>query len=251
MSTRRLCVDHVLTTGHSLRIDGDRAHYIGRVLRCRPGDEITLFNGDGCEYPSRIERMDKHAVVLTIGTAAEPRVESPLGLRLIQGIARGERMDTIVQKATELGVQRLSPVRSEFSVVRLDGERAVNRLRHWQRIGQSACEQCGRTVPPQLDAPRALPEALAEAAGRKSTRLMLHPGSPLSIATMLPIAAIPEGDGLEFLIGPEGGLSSAERQQAAAAGFVAVSLGPRTLRTETAALAALTLAQALWGDLAG
>lgn len=243
MTTRRLWVEQHIDEGRTLTLHGPEAHYIGRVLRCRRGDELTLFNGATREYPARIERIDKSGVTLAVGAGLEACVESPLDIRLIQCLSRGERMDTVVQKASELGVRRLSPVEGEFSVVHLDDERADKRLRHWRRISQSACEQCGRTVPPVLDKPRRLAAALSAPATDGLTRLMLQPGGARSFD------AIERPARLELLIGPEGGLSGTERELAQAAGFVPVSLGPRTLRTETAAIAAVTLSQALWGDL--
>lgn len=242
MPTRRVYVDRRLADGGTVRLDHDTAHYVGRVLRCRPGDAVTLFNGDGREYPSRIERIDRSGVHVEVGNAVARDVESPLTVRLIQCISRGERMDTVVQKATELGVRRISPVESERSVVRLDAARADKRLAHWRRIGISACEQCGRNVPPVIDPPGTLAAALA--GDDDAVKLMPEPGADALLAA----ASVPRA-GIAFLIGPEGGLTAAERRQAERAGFAAVSLGPRTLRTETAAITALTLAQVLWGDL--
>jgi 16S rRNA (uracil1498-N3)-methyltransferase len=152
-------------------------------------------------------------------------------------------MDFVVQKATELGVTRISAVHCEFSVVHLDETRAQKRLRHWAGISHSACEQCGRNIPPGLDQAIALTDFFAEAAAPKITRLMLHPEANDSLRDISPLSLA-----IELLIGPEGGLSSTECDQALAAGFQAVSMGPRVLRTETAAIAAVALAQALWGD---
>jgi len=246
MSTRRLFVEAQLVTGGTVLLDGERAHYIGRVLRARPGDDIWLFNGDGHEFRAAIERIDRSTVALAVGAMTTPASESPLELRLVQGISKGERMDTVVQKATELGVTRISPVHSEFSVVRLDTARTRTRLKHWQRIAQSACEQCGRTVPPRIDAPQTLADACGASASHAVTRLALAPDAAAPLQTMAPPAAR-----VELLVGPEGGLSDAELELAARTGFTAVSLGPRVLRTETAAIVALALLQARWGDLSG
>lgn len=243
MPTRRLWVEQHIDEGRALTLHGPEAHYVGRVLRCRRGDALLLFNGETREYSARVERVDKAGVTLHVGACVETDVESPLGIRLIQCLSRGDRMDTVVQKASELGVRRLSPVAAEFSVVHLDDERADKRLRHWRRISRSACEQCGRTVPPVLDPPCRLTDMLSASADSGITRLVLQPGGVRSFNTIDRPAA------LELLIGPEGGLSGTEQDLAEASGFVAVSLGPRTLRTETAAIAAVTLAQGLWGDL--
>ncbi len=242
MPTRRLYIDQPLTAGQTLVIDGEQARYIGRVLRCRPGQTIALFDGGGAEFPSVIETIARDGVTFRVGDALHRDVESPLALRLMQGLSRGDRMDTVIQKATELGVQRLSPLHCEFSVVQLDDRRADRRTRHWRSICQSACEQCGRNMLPVLDAPASFTEAVQQSAGQ-ATRLLLYPGAAQSMQDIAPSTDV------ALLIGPEGGFSDAELAQADEAGFTRVSLGPRTLRTETAAIAALTLAQSLWGDL--
>jgi len=242
MMPRRLYIDQPLTAGHTLIVDGEPARYVSRVLRCRAGQTIVLFDGGGAEFPSVIDTVTRKGVTFRVGDAVHRGAESPLALRLMQGLSRGERMDTVIQKATELGVQRLSPLHCEFSVVQLDDQRAGRRTRHWQRICQSACEQCGRNTLPMLDVPASFAGAIADSSGQ-ATRLLLHPGTVLS---MQDIAPSPD---VTLLIGPEGGFSDIELEQADEAGFIRVSLGPRTLRTETAAIAAMTLAQALWGDL--
>ncbi|MDZ7769041.1 MAG: 16S rRNA (uracil(1498)-N(3))-methyltransferase [Woeseiaceae bacterium] len=242
MTSRRLYIDQPLTAGQTLIIDGEPARYIGRVLRCRPGQTIVLFDGGGSEFPSVIETIARKGITFRIGDAVHRNVESPLALRLMQGLSRGERMDTVIQKATELGVHRLSPLDCEFSVVHLDDRRADRRTRHWRGICQSACEQCGRNTLPVLDAPATFAGAIADSGGQ-ATRLLLHPGAAQSMQDIAPSTEV------TLLIGPEGGFSDSELAQADEAGFKRVSLGPRTLRTETAAIAAIALAQALWGDL--
>lgn len=244
MTPRRLYIDQPLTAGQTLVVDGEPARYIGRVLRCRPGQTIVLFDGGGAEFPSLIETIAQKSVTFRVGEAVHRDVESPLALRLMQGLSRGERMDTVIQKATELGVQRLSPLECEFSVVHLDDRRADRRTRHWRGICQSACEQCGRNKLPVVDAPASFAAAIADSGGQ-ATRLLLHPGAAQSLQDIEPPAEV------TLLVGPEGGFSDGELAQADEAGFIRVSLGPRTLRTETAAIAAVTLAQALWGDLSG
>jgi 16S rRNA (uracil1498-N3)-methyltransferase len=176
----------------------------------------------------------------TVENAAEPS----LSIHLVQGISRGERMDFVVQKATELGVSRITPVLTDHGVVKLDSKRAGKRRLHWQRVAESACEQSGRVNPPRVDAPTPLNDWLGTGRDEGSTDLILAPlaGQPLT--------RIGQPDaGLCLLIGPEGGFSEREYDDAALAGFAAVTLGPRTLRTETAAVAAIAIAQGLWGDL--
>lgn len=245
MSAHRLFVQQDLIPGQRIRIAGERAHYVGKVLRCRPGEQLQLFNGSGGEFTAHIDVISKSAVELVVGDALERNVESPLGVRLIQGVSRGDRMDTVVQKATELGVRRLSPLLAEFSVVRLDAERSDKKQRHWAAISQSACEQCGRNRPPQIDLPCRFDELLAETPAADAARLILLPGATASLAGL----NIAPRD-VELLIGPEGGFSSTEQERALAAGFRPVAVGPRVLRTETAAISVLTLIQAMWGDLA-
>lgn len=243
MPRHRLFVPHAVSAGEPLELAADQAHYLGRVLRLRPGDALAVFDGSGREFAATITSVGRHNAVLLPGEGAVRDVESPLAIRLIQGVSRGERMDFVVQKATELGVHRISPVITHHSVVRLDGERAGRRLAHWTRIARNACEQCGRTRVPLVDQPAPLAEALADD-GAADCRLLLHPGADASLGEGRPAPG-----GVDLLIGPEGGLSDEERAAASNAGFRPLSLGPRILRTETAALAAVALLQAEWGDL--
>lgn len=245
MSIPRLFSREKLVEHSSCVLRGEAARYVGRVLRCRPGDALILFDGSGPEFAGVIAEIGKQEVSVDIAAATQRTVESPLAVHLLQGISRGERMDIVVQKATELGVRRITPLQTEFSVVRLNAERAAKRQQHWQRIGESACEQCGRTVPPAIDAAMTLQDFLQRDAPAKSTRLILLPGAGQHFGNL----AMPPA-GIELMIGPEGGFSPAEQEQAIARGFVPIGLGPRVLRTETAALAALALVQSLWGDLA-
>ncbi len=245
MSSHRLFVLQPLETGQTVTLTDEQARYVGKVLRCRVGDELLLFNGEGGEYSAQISDISKTVVNLTLSDGHDSDRESPLAVRLIQGVSRGDRMDTVVQKATELGVSRLSPLLSEFSVVRLDAERSDKRVRHWTAISRSACEQCGRNRPPQIDAPCRFDDLVNEEAAEGTARLLLMPTATTSL-TRLDI----KPTAVEFLIGPEGGFSDKEQERALDAGFQAVSVGPRVLRTETAAISVLTLAQALWGDLA-
>ncbi len=247
MRTHRLYVPGPLRAGSGLELDAERSHYVSRVLRARPGDDLVLFDGRGGEHAATVAGIAKQAVTVTVGAAREGLPEPPLDIHLLQGLSRGERMDWVVQKATELGVARVTPVLTEFSVVQLDGERAARRAAHWTKIAQAACEQCGRNRVPAIAAPRALADVLADvpASEPSGTRILLDP------AARQPLASGAPRDGrVLLLIGPEGGLSAGERARAEAAGFTARALGPRVLRTETAALAGLAVLQACWGDLA-
>ena len=238
----RVFVAAPLESGARVRLAGSAAGHLTRVLRLRPGARLTLFNGTGGEYSGTLEAIGRGAVTVAVGEAHPVERESPLEVTLAQGISRGERMDLIVQKATELGVSRIVPVFSARSVVRLDNRQAERRLEHWRAIAIGACEQSGRNRPPQLSLPRTVAELLHE--DRSSTRVLLSPSAATRLAQLPP----PQGAVL-VLVGPEGGLAPQEAEQALAAGFVAVRLGPRVLRTETAAIAALALLQQDFGDL--
>jgi 16S rRNA (uracil1498-N3)-methyltransferase len=244
MSVTRLFVSNALQGGSQLRLDDDRAHYLGRVLRLRVGDALTVFNGEDGEFEASIVEFRKNSATLTIGRQRASDTESPFHIHLVQGISRGERMDFVVQKATELGVKRITPVLTAYGVVKLDAGRATKRRDHWRRIAESACEQSARVRPPLVDEPVPLHAWLGSKPARPGTDLVLRPQAQQPLARI----ARPETK-LCLLIGPEGGLSDAEYGDAEAAGFQAVSVGPRTLRTETAAVAALAIAQSSWGDL--
>ena len=240
----RLFVSEALINGTVVVVEGDRARYLGRVLRLRTGDAITVFDGTGPEWPATIENMTKSTVTLQVGDSREAGTESPLKIHLVQGVSRGERMDFVVQKATELGVKRITPVLTEYGVVKLDGDRAAKRREHWAGVAVSACEQSGRTRPPLIDTPISLKQWFGAKPAGADVDLVLRPaaGTPLAgVAAPATKACI--------LIGPEGGFSDKEYEDAEIAGFDAVSLGPRILRTETAAAAALAVMQATWGDL--
>ena len=240
----RLFVSGALINGAEIELDGDRARYLGKVMRARVGDDVSVFNGDGPEWPAQIVAIAKNRVTLQLGDSAVTGTESPLKVHLVQGISRGERMDFVVQKATELGVKRISPVLTEYGVVKLNAERAEKRREHWQKIAASACEQSGRTRLPLIDAPIGLKSWFGNKPEKVDAELILAPGA----ATPLASIAAPQTKAC-ILIGPEGGFSDNEYDDANAAGFTAVSLGPRILRTETAAPAALAVMQSLWGDL--
>ena len=245
MAETRLFVDRKLGPGAELSLTGDPARYLGRVLRLKVGNEVSVFNGDNGEWLAEITKLTKDRVELRVGEPRETNTESPLKLHLVQGISRGERMDFVVQKATELGVKRITPVLTDYGVVRLDEKRAAKRQQHWQRVAQSACEQSGRVRPPLVDAPIAINTWFGGAAGvSDSTDLVLDPRA----TTALDDLDAPR-EKLCLLIGPEGGFSERELDDAKAAGFRPVAMGPRVLRTETAAIAALTIAQSRWGDL--
>jgi 16S rRNA (uracil1498-N3)-methyltransferase len=294
MRLTRVYVDAPIVAGKRLILEGSASNHVARVLRLRVGEAVTVFNGSGGEFDARIEAIQKETVAVTVEQHRALDRESPLSITLAQGISRGERMDWVIQKATELGTSRIVPVFTKRSVVRLDEKQAERKLQHWRAIAVAACEQCGRNQIPELAAPvdfyellellaapgaeesKVRPEAgpepsasmwttpsadaggqadLAAAAGARGaptaasvagplTRLLLSPHGEARLADLEGLGA-----GIVLLIGPEGGLEDAEQEAALNAGFKAVRVGPRVLRTETAAIAALTIIQQRFGDL--
>jgi len=244
MRLTRVYVDAPVTAGKRLVVAGNAANHIARVLRLRSGDALTVFDGSGGEFGARVEEFRKEAVVVCVEEHRTLDRESPLPLTLAQGISRGERMDWIIQKATELGASRIVPVFTKRSVVRLDDKQAERKLQHWRAIAVSACEQCGRNRLPDVAAPADFFDVLPAGFSAGETRLLLSPTGDLRIDDLKDV-----GKGITVLIGPEGGLEDAEQEAAVAAGFKAVRMGPRVLRTETAAIAALTIIQRYFGDL--
>lgn len=216
-----------------------QAHYIGRVLRMAEGDALQLFDGSGNEFRGKLLEVGKKRVVVQLDESFAGQVESPLQIHLGQGLSRGERMDWAIQKATELGVNEITPIFSERCEVRLKDERADKRLSHWRQVAASACEQCGRSRVPVIHPPVLLADWIKQT--QADLKLVLHPVAEPLVSHAKPAT-------LAFLIGPEGGLSDAEVDQAQGAGFLPARLGPRVLRTETAPVVALAVAQQLWGD---
>lgn len=244
MPLKRLYVDARLSTGAEVTLGEEGARYLGRVLRLRAGDTVNVFNGEDGEWSATISRFGKDRVTLSLRDAVANSGESELQIHLVQGISRGERMDFVVQKATELGVARISPVLTDHGVVKLAGQRAEKRRVHWQRVAESACEQSGRVRPPAIDSPLPLNDWLGAHRATSTTDVILRPGANKPLAAFdAPV------DGLCLLIGPEGGFSDREYEDAKLARFEEVGLGPRILRTETAAVAAIAIAQSRWGDL--
>lgn len=238
MRLSRFFIDAPLSLGRH-ELPEAQAHYIGRVLRLAPGAAVQLFDGSGREFRGELAEVGKKRVSVALNETLDGLPESPLRIHLGQGLSRGERMDWAIQKATELGVAEITPLVSERCEVRLKDERADKRLAHWRQIAISACEQCGRSVLPVIHAPVSLSDWQRQVDA--DLKLVLHP-----VAEPLTGHARPAS--LAFLIGPEGGLSDAEVEQAQAVGFHAARLGPRVLRTETAPVVALSVAQQLWGD---
>ena len=242
MSLPRFYSPIALTVGSLVELASSAAHHAVKVLRLRVGDGLILFDGEGGEYTAAIERIDKKLVLVNVQSHQDIERESPLVITLVQAVSSRDRMDVTLQKAVELGVARIIPVMSQRSLVRLDGERAEQRMLHWQQVVIAACEQCGRNRVPQVEALVPLANFL-QRPGMDAGRWMLSPRAEQALRTQeKPQAA------MELLVGPEGGLSNDEESAAVNAGYRPVRLGPRILRTETAAPALLAALQALWGD---
>ncbi len=216
------------------------ANYLLKVLRLRIGDSLRIFDGNGGEYAARIDAQTRNSVTLELGEFYARDCESNLTVTLLQAISRGERMDHVVQKATELGVTEVVPVFSEHGQVRLTAERAMSRQQHWIAIARNACQQCGRNVVPAIASPRSLADALAQV-DPVTLRIVLEPGQPANWPVSAP-------QSIALAIGPEGGFSAGELDLARGLGYQTLGLGPRVLRTETAASAALAALQVRYGD---
>lgn len=244
MRLTRCHVDLPLEAGGEIVLPEETANHLLRVLRLAEGDDCVLFNGDGRDYPATITLAAKREARVRLGTPRAVDRESPRAIVLLQGIARGEKMDLILQKATELGVSAVLPVNAERTEVKLDGARLEKRIAHWRSVVVSACEQSGRARVPTLAMPRALAEAAA-AAPANALKLTLDPQGEHRLSTLQAEADTP----VVVAIGPEGGWSPRDRQALEKAGFQGLQLGPRILRTETAGLAAIAALQARLGDL--
>jgi 16S rRNA (uracil1498-N3)-methyltransferase len=242
MRTIRSFVDRPLAIGDAFALPEATGNHLVRVLRLEPGDACVLFNGDGHDYTARLRSREKRGAVVEVVACDAVDNESPLRIVLMQGIARGEKMDLILQKATELGVAAFAPVATDRTEVRLDAERAGRKMAHWRGVLASACEQCGRARLPDLAAPRALDDAVAAVATPQ--RFLLDPEAADAIADL----ALARDAQVTLAIGPEGGFSERDRAMLRAGGFRGLRLGPRILRTETAGLAAIAAINALYGD---
>ena len=239
----RIYAPDALVPGALLPLREAAAHHLSRVLRAAPGDCLVVFN-DGVEFSATIVRIDKHGVTVKLDAGTPVSRENPLPCELAQAISSGERMDMTLQKAGELGIGGVQPLYSERSIVRLDPARAVKRVEHWQQVMVSACEQCGRNAVPVVASPRTVIDWLGALAPPRADelRILLAPQADTRLADLIRPGAV------TLLAGPEGGFTDVEADFARQRGFVALKLGPRVLRTETAALAALAALNTLWGD---
>ncbi len=239
----RFYSDAKLALGAEVKLSDTATAHAVRALRMVEGDQAVLFNGDGHDYVSALISVKKNAVIAKVKESTLVNNESPLNITLLQGISSGDRMDYTIQKAVELGVKTIQPIATERSVVKLSKERAEKRLLHWQAVVHAACEQSGRAFVPQAAAPQSLSQWLAENAHENVSRFLLNPIGAKRFAELEK-----PGNEIQLLIGAEGGLSDHEIQLASDNGFKSVILGPRILRTETAALAAMASMHTVWGD---
>lgn len=240
----RIHIPGPLTSGQHVSLPVKAAAHVARVLRMKVGDPLIVFDGAGHQFEARIDSIRRQDVqVQLLKALAEESLESPLRITLAQGIARGDKMDWILQKSTELGVAAIVPLFTARTQVRLDEDRERRRMEHWQGVIAAACEQCGRSRLPQLHAPLDLDAWAATQAGSDVLRLTLDPK-----ATRAP-QQLPQVSDIVLTVGPEGGWAARDRDILAAAGFAGLRLGPRILRTETAGMAALAALQAVMGDL--
>ena len=241
MRQSRIYTTQPLNVGDSLELEARAGHYLANVLRASAGNKVILFNGDGNDYVGEVQTVQKQQVTVNLIELGTCNTESPLHLTLAQAISKGERMDYCVQKAAELGVNDFQPIFSRRVAVKLDAKRQQKRLAHWQAVAISACEQSGRARVPRVLEPMSLADWLA--ADTPGERLVLVPEAQTRLSEYKP-----ESGRISLLIGPEGGLDDEELKQACHAGCVAVSMGPRILRTETAGPVALALLQTIAGD---
>ncbi|MDO8954427.1 MAG: 16S rRNA (uracil(1498)-N(3))-methyltransferase [Gammaproteobacteria bacterium] len=242
MRTIRIYQNQTLITGQTIQLDPEASNHIANVLRMRIGEYIVLFDGKGSEYTASINSLLKKSVTVTIESEAWVNRESPLHIHLAQALAKGDKMEWVIQKAVELGVAEISSVFTERSNLKMGAERWDKKLEHWQKVAISACEQCGRNTLPIIHAPITLIKFLDS--NKSELSLILHTEISQNLASLPDTIQT-----LSLLIGPEGGFSETEIKLAQANNCITLNLGPRILRTETAPLAAIALFQAKWGDM--
>ena len=243
MSNLRFYSPKPLVIGETTALSENATAHAIRVMRLKVGDTLTLFCGDGIDYHCALVSVEKKTAHVQVVSQATIQNESPLDIRLLQGISSGDRMDYTIQKAVELGVTEIFPLNTERSVTKLSGDRLEKRVEHWQGVAIAACEQSGRAVLPNIHVPFTLAQWLSQHESQDSLNLLLNPVGASQLAQL----AKPDSH-INILIGPEGGLSPAEIALASQHHFQSIVLGPRILRTETAALTAIASMQTLWGD---
>ncbi len=242
MRKTRVYINSNLTSGEIVVVDQETSHHLANVLKIRKGESVNAFDGSGGYFEAEIINQDKKSISILPGKFVDDKREPAIKLTLAQALVRGQKMDYVIQKAVEVGVHRIVPLLMEFCNVKLEADRLKNRMGHWQKIIINACEQCGRNILPEISSPVELSSWVNQ--DESPLRLALLPDSGLSINN------IKGQDGnISLICGPEGGFSEEEVESCNGAGYQALSLGPRILRTETAAVAGLVICQSRWGDM--
>lgn len=241
MRTSRIYFKGSLARNSTVELGKSQTHYLSNVLRLKPGDALTLFNGEGGEYSAVIKLLERRRAILSVDHFVDANVESPLRIDLGQGVARGERMDWVLQKSVELGVSEITPIFTQRSSVKIPEDRRESRLKHWQGVVTSACEQSGRNEVPIVHEPSGAVDWLQQVDAE--LKLVLHHRSTLMLSDVKQ-----DVKRVALFVGPEGGLTEEEISIAERSGFQSIKLGPRVLRTETAALTAIAALQVLLGD---
>jgi len=240
MRSHRFYTDIALNKNTSVELPPEAAHHCAQVLRYKVTDQLTVFNGDGYDYSATVSAIEKKRCQIRIDSKSFSNNESPLKIHLIQGIARGDKMDLIIQKAVELGVIEITPLFTERCNVKLDKKRLDKKIIHWQKTIISACEQSGRSIIPQLNQPVSIEQLKLS---KNTNTVLLEPTANDTFSS------ITINDSVNLLIGPEGGFSDKDLAQARDLNIRGIKLGPRILRTETAGLSVIAILQNRYGDL--
>lgn len=243
MRINRVYEPQAIEANQSITLDEKTSHHICNVLRMKAGQMMVVFNGDGHDYIGKIEAIEKKRVIFKMEETQKVVNESPLCIHLGQAISKGERMDLVIQKAVELGVTDITPLITERCNIKLDQERRQKRLEHWKRVAISASEQCGRAVIPVVNNPKSLTAFLKEHG--QGLKLVCHFRNAKALSQLKD-----RDTNITLVVGPEGGFSDKELSECQLFSYQPVTLGPRVLRTETAPITAISVMQAMWGDLA-
>ena len=246
MRTTRIYEPQDLTLQGSIQLSPNNGHYLAHVMRCKPGQQISIFNGLGVEYLAEITSIKRKEIWVQLLSQSSAIPESPLKTTLVQGISKGERMDYTIQKTVELGINRIIPVETQFSMGRLNEEKREKKRHHWQMIAHSACAQSGRQFLTHIDPVIHFNSVISSVRSSPENRLHLFFSTTEESNKLADLTPHQE---VQFFVGPEGGHSDIEERQLIDFGYIPVSLGPRIVRTETAAVAALAQMQLLWGDM--
>lgn len=243
MQTHRLYMKTLIKPGIDFYIENTKAHYIKQVLRLKKDNVITVFDGSGHEYDAVIKELHKNKILVVPSTSKFHEQKTKRKIRVGQSLIKKDKMDMLIQKLTELGVNQISPLTSKYSTVKIKESRLDNKLEHWEKIIQSSCEQCGRNILPLIDAPDSAQYFISNSL-KEDYRLILDPNATMKIHDINPM-----NKNIEVMVGPEGGFCDDEIEFATKNDFLPVSMGPRVLRAETAAISALVILQTLWGDM--